>query len=338
MAVTLVTGATGFIGNHLTRKLVSDGHRVRCLVRAVSRTERLSDLDVELVEGRLGDPSSVARAVQGVERVYHLAGLTSATHRSRLMQVNGWGTWHVVHACAQQPDPPELVYVSSIAAAGPCGRCEVRTEQDPPRPISHYGHSKRAGEVAVEQFANRVPTTVVRPGIVFGELDRELLPMFWSIERLRLHAVAGYRSPRLSVIHVADLVELLVRAGTDGQRLADRSNSHSPAQGYYFACRPEYPDYLEFGRLLQQALGRRYVTYLLVPQPWPWLVGGVGDLLGRVRGRSISLNVDKMREALAESWACCCQAAQRDLAFQPQRSLVQQLRATANWYREHGWL
>ncbi len=109
-------------------------------------------------------------------------------------------------------------------------------------------------------------------------------------------------------------------------------------QGYYFACRQEYPDYLEFGRLLQQALRLRYATYLLLPQPIAWLVGGISDLVGRVRGQSTSLNIDKIREASAESWACSCEAAQRDLGFQPQQPLLEQLQATADWYREHGWL
>ncbi len=229
MAAILVTGATGFIGSHLTQRLVAQGHAVRCLVRATSHTESLRTLGVELVEGNLFDGASVAGAVRGMDRVYHLAGLTSAVRRATLMQANGLGTWHVAKACAQQPVPPVLVYVSSVAAAGPTGRGQIRTEQDRPQPISNYGHSKRAGEVAVERLAERIPVTVVRPGIVFGQFGRELLPMFWSLGRLRVHAVAGYQSPRLSVIHVADLVELLVRASEDGRRLAPPNNTRNRA-------------------------------------------------------------------------------------------------------------
>ena len=350
MAAILVTGATGFIGGHLTQHLVAQGHAVRCLVRATSHTDALHSLGVELVEGSLADAASVARAVAGADRVYHLAGLTSAVRRASLMQANGLGTWHVALACAQQPTPPVLIYVSSIAAAGPVGRSQIRTEQDPPKPISYYGRSKRAGEVAVQHLADRVPVTVVRPGIVFGECGRELLPMFRSIRRLRVHAVAGYQTPRLSVIHVADLVDLLVRASETGRRLVPachpriagtstaRTGPLGTGQGFYFACRNEYPDYLEFGRLLQRALRLRCVTYLLLPQPLPWLVGGISELIGRVRGQSSSLNIDKMREASAESWACSCEAAQRDLGFQPRQPLFEQLQITADWYRENKWL
>ena len=276
--------------------------------------------------------------MRGVEQVFHLAGRTSACRRSTLMRANGHGTLYVTQACAQQATPPLLIHVSSIAAAGPADRGQLRREEDRPRPISHYGHSKRAGEVAVERLAHQVPTTIVRPGIVFGEGGRETLPIFQSLYRFRLHAVAGYGSPPLSVIHVADLVELLERAAAQGSRLPPPSPAKLPGKGVYFACRPEYPDYLQFGRMVQRAVGRRFVSYLLCPNPLPWLVGGLGSLAGCLRGHSGSLNFDKIREATVPSWACCCEAARRDLGFQPRRPLPEQLRDTAQWYLEHGWL
>ena len=145
-------------------------------------------------------------------------------------------------------------------------------------------------------------------------------------------------SPRLSVIHVADLVELLERAAAQGRRLPPPAPAKLPGNGIYFACRHEHPDYLQFGRMLQQAVSRRCVAYLLCPEPLPWLVGGLGSIAGCLRGRSSSLNFDKIREATAASWACSCEAARRDLGFQPRRPLLEQLRATVEWYLEHGWL
>jgi nucleoside-diphosphate-sugar epimerase len=188
------------------------------------------------------------------------------------------------------------------------------------------------------QFADRVPLTIVRPGIVFGAGGIDILPMFRSIRRLRVHAVAGLRSPPLSVIHVSELVELLGRAATDGQRIASTDRNGTGHRGYYFACRPEYPDYFEFGRLLHLAVGNRYTAYLHFPESLAWLLGGVGECIGRVRGKPHGLNIDKIREALADSWACSCEAAQRDLGYVPRQSLLEQLRQTADWYREHRWL
>jgi nucleoside-diphosphate-sugar epimerase len=338
MSTVLVTGATGFIGSHLTRFLVDRGYRVRCLVRKTSSVEWLQGLDIECVEADLLDRQDLGRAVDGVDCVFHLAGLTSALRRTALMEVNGQGCANVAGACAAQARPPVLVLVSSIAAAGPARRGQLKTEEAFPNPLSNYGRSKRAGELAAARYAHRVPITVVRPGIVFGGGSKELLPMFRSIQRFRVHAVAGLQSPRLSVIHVSDLVALLHRAAECGQRLAREWPASERGQGYYFACRNQYPDYFEFGRLLHQALGNGYTSFVHFPQPLPWVIGGVGELLGRARGKPLGLNLDKIREALAESWACSCVAAERDLGWAPRQTLLEQMRETAQWYRDHRWL
>lgn len=338
MTRILVTGATGFIGAHLTRRLVQQGHSVRALVRATSHAESLEEWGVACVLGDLSDADSIHRAVEGVDWVFHLAGLVTATSRRALLQANGWGAAHVADACARQSQPPVLVYVSSVAAVGPAWRHRLRTEHDVPSPISQYGWSKRAGEIAVERRAARVPTTIVRPGIVFGPQGREMLPIFQSIDRLHLHIVAGQWSPRLSLIDVEDLVPLLITAAEQGARVPGSGVKQDVATGRYFACCPEYPDYFQFGRLVQQALDQRYVAFLHIPFPIPWVVGWLAPWVTSLSGGTSALSIDKIREALADSWACSCAAAERDLRFRPARTLAEQLRGTAQWYREHGWL
>ncbi len=280
--------------------------------------------------------------MQGCDHVFHLAGLTTAFRRRTLMRINRWGTRHVAQACARQSSPPRLVYVSSVAAAGPARRHQLRTVQDCPQPVSHYGLSKLAGEFELQQVAARVPSTIVRPGMVFGPAGREMLPIFQCIDRLHMHAVPGYHTPPLSIIYVHDLIDLLLAAAQHGKCLpatvTEGQASALRGQGIYFACRPEYPDYFRLGRLIQQSLARRYVAFLLVPPPLPWLVGAAGQLLSLVTSSVSSLTIDKIREALAPSWACCGATARDELGYEPSCSLLEQLRETAQWYRDHGWL
>src|SRR5690349_23391102 len=88
MARVLVTGATGFIGSHLTRRLVEQGDEVTCLVRSTSRVEPLERLGVRLARGDIRDANAVRAAVERSEVVYHLAGLVTAFRSMDLMAVN----------------------------------------------------------------------------------------------------------------------------------------------------------------------------------------------------------------------------------------------------------
>ena len=119
MARYLITGASGFIGGHVAERLASDGHQLRCLVRETSSVEVLEPLGVELVHGSITDRAAVASAVEDMDVVIHLAGMTSAQRYEQMLQVNRDGSWQVARACAEQAQPPILLLVSSIAAAGP---------------------------------------------------------------------------------------------------------------------------------------------------------------------------------------------------------------------------
>src|SRR5262245_55708409 len=248
MATVLVTGATGFIGRHLVEALLRRGERVRCLVRGRRRDEALLKLEVELVTAALDQPETLASAVAGVHTVYHLAGLTQALTFAELSRVNGQGTAAVAAACADQAQPPRLIYVSSIAAAGPAPRGQILVESDTPAPDSGYGRSKLAGENAVRRHAAKMPATIVRPGVVFGPRDPEIVRILQFIRWARFHISPGFHPPALSFIHVADLVELLLRAADRGARLTAGQNGHA-GQGVYFATAAEHPTYAELGRI-----------------------------------------------------------------------------------------
>lgn len=339
MAKVLVTGANGFIGSHLAEMLVARGDEVSCLVRKTSSVDRLRPLHARLVYGDVTDRDTLPAAVAGNEIVYHVAGCTRALKVGQLYQVNEQGVRNVARTCAEQPTPPVLVTVSSLAAAGPAPDGQLRTEADPPAPVSQYGRSKRAGEQAAEEFAHRVPTTVVRPPIVLGEADRVGLEMFRMICRFGVHLVTKLGRDRFSVIHVADLATALILAAERGTRLkADGTAAGSSSQGYYFAACDEHPTYADLGRMVAAALGRRRVLVVPSPPRMVWPVAAINEVMGRIRRRPLYLNFDKAREIRAGSWLCSPQAAKDDLRFSVAAPLAERLRQTARWYREEGWL
>ncbi len=339
MSNYLVTGATGFIGRHLTELLVSRGEQVRCVVRESSDTSSLEKLGVELVVGSLTDRAFLEQAVRGVDVVMHLAGLTSAFSLNALLKVNRDGTYFLAEACARQEIPPVHVVVSSIAASGPVARNQVRMEDDHPQPVSNYGFSKRAGECAALLLADRVPTSIVRPGMVFGERNTEMFPIFQSMARMGSHVVLGPATPRVSLIHVADLCELLVRVATRGQRVTVNDNLQAVAgEGIYFGVCDEAPSYARLGSLLKRVIGKRGARQATLPSPMTWTVGIIVEGVARLLGRQLSLNLDKVREAQCESWECSVENVINDLDYEFPVRLCERLGQTYDWYRANHWL
>ena len=173
---TLVTGATGLVGSHVTRLLVARGDAVRVLVRERSPLDELDGLDVELAYGDVLDRRSVRRAMSGVQRLFHIAGVTSLrASADRTFAVNVGGT-RIVLEEALRAGVARAVHTSSVAAVGPAVRGSTADEDQVFR-AGRYGlpyvNAKHEAELeAMRLAAHGLPVVVVNPAHVFGAGDR----------------------------------------------------------------------------------------------------------------------------------------------------------------------
>jgi dihydroflavonol-4-reductase len=221
----LVTGANGFIGSVVVRALLDEGYRVRCLVRATSRTARIDGLPVERVLGDVCDADSVQAAMRDCGSVVHLAGISRWTeiHSPRMERVVVGGTANVLEA-ARATGGPRTVFVSSAVAVNGSARPVVHTETSASSlPLDRYvyARAKRQAEARCRAAAaDGVPVVIVNPGEVYGPDDTELVTAANLVDFAKSRVVLVCNGGT-SIAHVGDVAAGIVAAlekGRPGER------------------------------------------------------------------------------------------------------------------------
>lgn len=322
----LLTGATGFVGGHVAEAFAKAGFRVRALARSPGRARRLAELGFDITQGSLDDVGVLAAACRDVDVVVHMAALTHARSKDEYDRANVLGTSNLLHAALNAADGPRrVVYLSSLAAAGPCVDGRAVGAADTPRPLTAYGRSKLAGEQVVLQAAEQIEVVVLRAPAVYGPHDTDLFHFFRLAKYGFIPVPTGPARP-LQMVHVSDLAAALVRAVTAMK-----------AAGVYHIAESRTYTWEQVGRMLGEAVDRR-VRVVRVPAALIVALATASEVTAGVLGRSSIFNRDKARELLAPGWLCDTEAARADLGYKADIPLAEGLRSTAQWYREQGWL
>ena len=299
-----VTGASGFIGSHVTAHLSARGDDVRPVRRPFDRPD-------------------LTETLRGCDVVVHLAGVVAATRDEAYLEANVDATRVVAEAT--RAAGARLVHVSSLAAAGPASRDAPRVEDDPPAPMTAYGRSKLAGERAIKDVSG-LRWTILRPGVVYGPRDRAVLALF-RMARAGVLPLVGRETAAYTMIHVTDAVRAIEAA-------VDRADASGVTM---FVGHPEPVTARALVEGVRDAAGGA-ATIVRVPQPVLWIAALAGEAVGTLRGKPVVINRRRYDELNAEGFVCRVDRLRDRLGIVAEIGLRDGLAQTAEWYRANGWL
>jgi dihydroflavonol-4-reductase len=328
-ARVLVTGATGFTGRVLTRKLVAAGARVVAIIRGSSQRGDLAELPIEWIEGDVFDPEVIHRATRGVEYIFHVAAayreakITDDTYR----KVHVESTKLLAESVVSSDVFKRFLHVSTVGVHGHID-APPADEQYRFSPGDIYQQTKADAEQWITTFGAQkgLPLTIIRPAAIYGPGDRRLLKLFKMASR-RFFPLFGAGKGLYHLIHVEDLTDIFITAAIAPRALGE----------VYIAGNPEPSRLEDIARTIATEIGNTRLTFVRLPA-WPLFV--LADICEAVC-RPLGIEPPLYRRRVAfftKDRAFDTRKLRSHLDYTYTYSVESGLRETARWYRSHDWL
>ena len=303
-----ITGATGFVGTVLTRRLAAAGWKIRALIRPASTYKRPAGINVEWIGGDLEDAASLGRLVHGADAVVHCAGRVRGATRVQFNRVNVDGTARLVKLAVDQHPTPRFLLISSLAAREPH--------------LSPYAASKREGEEVLVEKSDKLFWTVFRPSAIYGPGDRELMPVFHWMKK-GVAPVLGSGNNRFSLLYAEDLAEAIVQWLDHKSNPACTYELHDGQPGGY-----SWRDVIDTVAHLRQG---KSVIAIRIPLVVARLVSMLNLITARALGYAPMLTPGKVRELRHTNWVCDNAALNSATGWTPKILLAEGLQRILRW-------
>ena len=324
----LITGASGFVGAAVVRRLLQAGHQVRALVRPTSARTNLADLPVEIVGGDLRDAGSLARAMAGVRFVFHVAAdyRLWARQPQDIVRTNVEGTRALMEA-ALRAGVERIVHTSSVATIAP----RPGAAADETRPLSAdaavgaYKRSKVLAERLVEDMVRRqaLPAVIVNPSTPIGPRDVRPTPTGRIIVEAAAGRMPAYVDTGLNLVHVDDVAAGHLLALTKG-RIGER----------YILGGQDVP----LGSMLREIARQtgRAPPRLRLPRRLIFPIAYAAEAAAYVTGREPFVTTTGLRLAKDRMFFTSAKA-ERELDYRA-RPYGEAIAEAIAWFRQHGYL
>lgn len=330
MSKVLITGATGFIGNHVTRLCLEKGDDVRVMVMPGEDRSPLDGMDVEFVEGNLLDPGSLEKTVQGVDQLYHLAAMFAIWTKDPDLhfKINVDGARAMLKA-AMAASVEKVVFTSSVAAIGIKGDGTWSNEETDFNAwpwASYYILSKYISHQMVKGLVSEgLPATMVMPGLPFGPGDRAPTPTGTMILRTLKGQMKNYWDGGVCAVDVRDVAAGHVLAMEKGRI----------GQSYILANKEGNMPNKDMLELIGRVAGVDKVATTEVSGATMLRVAKVAEFFSRITGRAPMTTVKNTRYVLQHGYVDPSKAI-AELGL-PQTPIETAVADSVAWFRANGY-
>ncbi|VVB82636.1 L-arabinose 1-dehydrogenase (NAD(P)(+)) [uncultured archaeon] len=324
----LITGATGFIGSHLTEELVKRKEKVTILVRD-DNLGFIKDFPeevrkkIKIVKGDLLDKESLIKSLKNIEKVFHLAAISHPMNIPKQVyyDINVRGTENLLEACKIKKIK-KIIHVSTMSIFGFSRDGKPLNENSPKLPVSDYGASKKIGEEKAIDFCkkNKIKIIVVRPPMVFGPRDMQFLKLFQLINTGFFPLLRGGRA-KIEFCYVKNLVNGILLADKYGKNL----------EAYNFSDGETYTIKKVFGEIA------RAENKNLFPISAPvWVVktsGAIMQWIYSIFGKKAPFN-SGTADWMSKNNVLDITKSKKELGYKTVIPLEISIRETIKWYKE----
>ena len=222
----LVTGASGFVGSHIAEKLVKKGEEVIALVRETSDTSFLHSINADIYKGTITGERSMDTLIRKVDNVYHSAAVTGEwVKRKEAEEINVHGTGVLLRSCLKH-GIKQFIHVSSLGVMGLHHHYGTSAKKDDYTFVNdNYIDTKIKAEQLVKAYQKKgVPTTIMRPGFVYGPGDRRLIRRILEKMRAGKFLFIGDGSNGMNIVYVGNFADAVYLAGHSGKAVGQEYN------------------------------------------------------------------------------------------------------------------
>ena len=326
----LITGANGFVGSHLSEKLLAEGHSVYALVRSPKKFTVPASAKLTVIQGDLDQEKLnwVDSLPVDLDTVIHTAGIVHSYLPDEFYRVNSIGTENLVNNLKNKFNTLHFILISSLAASGPSLGSVSRNEEDMDFPISVYGRSKKKAEEILSRLAHKEwLLSVIKPPMVIGPRDPAVLDIFKMVQGGVIVLPGQNSKTKLySFVCVFDLINTITLVAILKKK------------GVFFSSNPEVISFNQLILEIKKQLKKKWIFFLPLPLFLVRFVAFVLNFFYRLFPHQLRLTPDKYHELAATNWTCSGLKSEMELGQVYNYDMERTITMTLIDYKSRKWI